>query len=298
MSMLTRLHYFNCVVETGSISKASRIFDVQPSSISRQLTALEKELGVLLLKRTSRNIGLTEAGQTYYKYSQKIVSDLDEARCAVNDLQQKPKGNLKVSMAVGFAECCILPMIPTFTKLYPEINLELEMTGRVVDLVEENVDVAIRTGRLRDSNLIALKLTSNNFLLCASPQYITEHGTPKSPFNLTDFECIRYEYAGWRDWYLMNDKPTKLAIKSGLTVRSINGQKQLILNHAGLALMPKWSVINELDNGTLVQVLEQNIFSPYESMSSTYAIYLKRELIAPKVRVFIDFIKEQIDYNS
>ncbi len=295
MSMLTRLHYFNCVVETGSISQASRVFDVQPSSISRQLTALEKELGVLLLNRTSRNIGLTEAGQTYYQYSRSIASDLDEANRAVNDLQQKPKGNLKISMTVGFAECCILPLIPAFTAQYPEIKLSLEMTGRVVDLVEENVDIAIRTGRLRDSNLIALKLADNNFLLCASPQYLADNGLPDSPSKLIDFECIRYEYSGWRNWFLMNEKPIKLAIKSGLTIRSINGQKQLILNHAGLALMPKWAVKDELENGSLVQVLEQHIFSPYESLSSTYAIYSKRELVSPKVSVFLDYIKAHID---
>ena len=295
MSMLTRLHYFNCVVETGSISKASRIFDVQPSSISRQLSALEKELGVLLLNRTSRNIGLTEAGQIYYQYSRSIASDLDEANRAVNDLQQKPTGNLKVSMTVGFAECCILPLIPAFTAQYPEIKLSLEMTGRVVDLVEENVDIAIRTGRLRDSTLIALKLVDNDFLLCASPDYLANNGLPDSPFNLMDFDCIRYEYSGWRNWYLMCEKPTKLAIQSHLTIRSINGQKQLILNHAGFALMPKWAVKDELENGSLVQILEQHVFSPYESLSSTYAIYSKRELISPKIRVFLDFIKMHID---
>ena len=293
--MFTRLHYFNCVVETGSISKASRLFDVQPSSISRQLTALEKELGIQLLNRTSRNIGLTEAGQTYYQYSRSIASDLDEANRAVNDLQQKPKGNLKISMTVGFAECCILPLIPSFSAQYPEIKLSLEMTGRVVDLVEENVDIAIRTGRLRDSNLIALKLANNNFLLCASPQYLVDHGLPDSPFNLMDFDCIRYEYSGWKNWFIMNEKPTKLAIKSALTIRSINGQKQLILNHAGLALMPAWAVKGELENGSLVQVLEQHVFSPYESLSSTYAIYSKRELVSPKIRVFLDYIKAHID---
>jgi len=283
------------VVEAGSISKASRIFDVQPSSISRQLSALEKELGVLLLNRTSRNIGLTEAGETYYHYSRRIASDLDEASRAVNDLQQKPTGNLRISMTVGFAECCILPLIPSFTAQYPEIKLSLEMTGRVVDLVEENVDIAIRTGKLRDSNLIALKLVDNDFLLCASPQYLADNGVPASPFQLKDFDCIRYEYSGWRNWFLMHEKPTKLVIKSNLTIRSINGQKQLILSHAGFALMPKWAVKDELENGSLVQILKQHVFSPYESLSSTYAIYSKRELVSPKIRVFLDFIKAHID---
>ena len=295
MSMITRLHYFNCVVETGSISQASRVFDVQPSSISRQLATLEKELGIRLLSRTTRNIGLTEAGLTYYQYSQRIVTELDEAHRAVNDLQQHPKGRLKVSMTVGFGESCVLPLIPSFIKQYPDVNVELELTERVIDIVEDNVDIAIRSGRLTDSNLIARKLASNNFLLCASPQYLTEHGSPDAPHTLADFDCVRYGYAGWREWFLLGNKPTKLPIKGGLTVNSVNGQKQLLLNHAGLALIPRWAVERELNNGTLIQVLDEHTFSPYESMSSTYAIHLKRELISPKIRVFLDFLKKHID---
>jgi DNA-binding transcriptional LysR family regulator len=294
MSMFTRLHYFNCVVETGSISAASRVFDVQPSSISRQLAALETELGILLLNRTSRNVGLTEAGLTYYQYSQRIVAELDEANRAVNDLQQNPKGKLKVSMTVGFGESCVLPLIPAFMAQYPDVKIELELTERVVDLVEDNADIAIRSGRLPDSNLIARKLVDNDFLLCSSSQYLAEHGMPDSPDSLVDFSCIRYGYSGWRDWFLMDEKSIKLQIQDGLTVNSVNGQKQLVLNHAGLALMPLWAVKNELENGTLVRVLARHRFSPYESMSSTYAIYLKRDLISPKIRVFLDFLKQYI----
>jgi DNA-binding transcriptional LysR family regulator len=295
MSIITRLHYFNCVVETGSISQASRVFDVQPSSISRQLAVLEKELGVRLLNRTTRNIGLTEAGSKYYQYSQRVVIELDEAHRAVNDLQQKPQGKLKVSMTVGYGENCVLPLIPSFMKQYPEVNVELELTERVIDLVEDNVDIAIRSGRLLDSNLIARKLASNNFLMCASPQYLSEHGSPETPRTLDEFDCIRYGYAGWREWFLMGNKPEKLSIKEGLTVNSVNGQKQLILSHAGLALIPRWAVDTELKNGALIHVLDEYIFSPYERMSSTYAIHLKRELISPKIRVFLDYLKNHID---
>ncbi len=295
MSMLTRLHYFNCVVETGSISQASRVFDMQPSSISRQLAALEKELGITLLNRTTRNIGLTEAGQTYYQYSQRIVAELDQANRAVNDLQQNPKGNLKISMTVGFGESCVLPLIPAFMKTYPDVKIELELSERVIDLVEDNVDIAVRSGRLPDSNLIARKLADNNFILCASPEYLKVHGCPENVESLAGYDCIRYGYSGWRDWFVIKEKARKLTIKEGLVVNSVNGQKQLLLNHAGLALVAKWAVKDELNNGTLVQVLADNIFSPYESLSSTYAIYLKRDLISPKVRVFLDFLKDNID---
>lgn len=294
MSSLNRLLYFNCVVETGSISEASRIFDVQPSSISRQLAVLEQELGVRLLNKTTRNTGLTEAGHKYYEFSQRIVSEFDHAKRAVNDLQEKPKGQLKVSMTVGFGESVILPLMSKFMSLYPDIDVKLELTERVVDLVEENIDVAIRSGRLPDSSMIAKRLAFNNFLLCASPQYLADKGTPRSPKYLIDHQCIRYSYSRWKDWFLMAEERTKLTINKAISVNSVNGQKQLVLNNSGLALMPFWAIKNELSDGSIRQVMPEHIFSPYEELSATYAIYLKRDLISPKTRVFLDFLGENI----
>ena len=294
MSMITRLRYLCTVVETGSISKASRVLDLQPSSISRQLTALENELGVRLLNRTTRNIGLTEAGHTYYHYAQRIIADLDEAARVVNDLQDKPQGRLRLSMTVGFGELCVLPLLPAFLKQYPDIKVDLELTARVVDLVEDNVDIAIRTGHLADSNLVAVKLADNDFILCASPGYLQQRGTPETPEALAAFDCIRYGYAGWRDWYLMGEKPVRLAVPEGVTVRTINGQKQLAIHSGGLSLLPRWAVRRELADGSLVHVLRHCTLSPYDSLTSTFAIYPRRDLISPKVRVFLDFLKANL----
>lgn len=294
MSSLNRLLYFNSVVETGSISKTSQIFDVQPSSISRQLAVLEQELGVRLLNKTTRNTGLTEAGHKYYEYSQRIVSEFDEAKRVVNDLQEAPKGKLNISMTVGFGESVVLPLISKFISLYPNIDIELELSERVVDLVEENIDVAIRSGRLPDSTMIARQLTLNNFLLCASPQYLVNHSTPHSPEDLINHQCIRYNYSRWKDWFLMAEVKTKLNLNNAISVNSVNGQKQLVLNDAGLALIPLWAIKNELEDGSLVQVMPEYTFSPYEELSATYAIYLKRDMISPKTRVFLDFLVEHI----
>ncbi|MCG7588613.1 substrate binding domain-containing protein, partial [Photobacterium sp. OFAV2-7] len=169
-----------------------------------------------------------------------------------------------------------------------------ELTERVVDLVEENTDVAIRSGRLPDSTMIAKKLLANNFLLCASSEYLAKRGTPDSPQSLSNHQCIRYGYAGWREWYLMEDPINRLDIDGAITVNTVNGQKQLLLNNAGLALMPLWAVQKELQSGELINVLPQHTFSPYEVISSTYAIYLKRELVSPKIRVFIDYMSRHI----
>ncbi|WP_028113399.1 LysR family transcriptional regulator [Ferrimonas kyonanensis] len=293
-SVISKLRYFNSVVETGSISQASQHFDVQPSSVSRQLAALEKELGVRLLNRTTRNLGLTEAGSRFYQYSQRIVAELDEAQRAVNDLQQAPRGCLRLSMTVGFGEAVVLPLLPSFGCRYPEIELQLELTERVVDLVEENIDIAIRSGQLPDSSLVAKRLQYNNFILCASPQYLQRRGHPTTLSDLSDHLCIRYGYSGWRDWYCLDERPQRMQLNSELTVDTVNGQRQLLLSHGGVALIPYWAVSDDLRQGRLVEVLPNHRISPTEVPSSTYALYLKREFVAPKIRVFLDYLSEQL----
>lgn len=289
--MMNRLNYFISVVETGSVSQASQRFDVQPSSVSRQLAALEKELGVRLLNRTTRNIGLTEAGKVYYQYAQRIVAEFDEAGRAVHELQTSPKGTLRVNSTVGYGESCVLPIVPEFLKRYPEINLEIELTERVVDMVEDSVDVAIRSGTLADSTLIAQKLVDNDFLLCASPGYLKRQGTPESPDQLVYFDCIHYGYPGWKNWFLIDSITRKIALGNGPCVNTVNGQKLLLANDVGLALIPRWAVSKELRDGKFVQVLEQYQFSPQEKMGSIYSIYLSRKLVPRKILVFLEFIK-------
>ncbi|MEH6453584.1 MAG: LysR substrate-binding domain-containing protein [Psychromonas sp.] len=292
--MIKRLQYFNAVVEAKSISEASRVFDVQPSSISRQLAVLENDLGVRLINRNSRNVSLTEAGNRFYSYSKQIISELDEAKRVVNDLQQIPKGMLNISATVGFGEAVIIPLIPKFKAKYPEISLRVELTERVVDLIEENVDVAIRSGILSDSSMIAKKLSTNDFILCASPTYLKENGTPLTQEELANHLCIKYGYAGWGDWFLKGEKAEKIEVKNSIEINTVNGQKQMILNHGGLALIPFWAVKNELQNGQLAQVIHERSFCPHGKDTAAYAIFLRRELISPKIRVFMDFLKDHL----
>ncbi|WP_345195339.1 LysR family transcriptional regulator [Kistimonas scapharcae] len=292
--MMTRLMYFNAVVETGSFSEAGRVLDVQPSSVSRQVTALEKELGIALLNRTTRSIGLTEAGRQYYGYSRHVLQELEEARRAVHALSDTPRGRLRLSMTVGFGESVVLPLIPAFMARYPDIAVDIELTERVVDLVDENIDVALRSGRLPDSSLIATKVADNDFLLCATPAFLAQQGQPSTPDELTAFQCIRYGYAGWREWYLFDEQPARLPIQGSLTVNTVQGQKQLVLNHGGIALIPRWAVEDELSRGELVPLLPSHRFSPQENLSATYAIYLNRTLVSGKVRAFLDFLRASL----
>jgi len=162
-------------------------------------------------------------------------------------------------------------------------------------LVEENIDIAIRSGRLPDSSMIAKHLANNDFLLCASPQYLAAHKIPKRAEDLVNHQCIRYSYSRWKDWYLMTEEKQKLNINNAISINSVNGQKQLVLNNTGIALMPLWAIKSELAKGDLIHIMPEQIFSPYEEISSTYAIYLKRDLMSPKTRVFLDFIAAKIN---
>ena len=197
-------------------------------------------------------------------------------------------------MTVGFGESVVLPLIPAFMARYPDIGLDIELTERVVDLVDENIDVALRSGQLPDSSLIATKMAENDFLLCATPAFLVQHGQPSSPDELAAFNCIRYGYVGWREWYLLNEQPVRLTINGSLTVNTVQGQKQLVLNHAGIALIPRWAVSSELYRGELKAVLSEHRFSPQESLSATYAIYLNRRLLPAKVRAFLDFLRASL----
>lgn len=296
--MMKRIAYFNAVMDARSITEASRRFDLQPSSISRQIAALEEELGVRLLNRNTRKVSPTEAGLRFFSYSRQILSDLEEAKRAISDLQLIPQGTLKVSSTVGFGEAVILPVLPKFLQEHPQLNVKVELTERVVDLIEEGTDVAIRSGNLSDSSLIARRLVPNNFIICASPTYLQQAGMPQSIEDLLGHTCIRYGYAGWANWYRISEKSEKLALGNTLEINSVNGQKQLILNHGGMALIPHWAVREELRSGDLLQVLPDQTFSPHEDQTSTYAIYLKRELVSPKIKVFIDFIIKHVKRDS
>ncbi|PKG74089.1 LysR family transcriptional regulator [Shewanella sp. GutCb] len=294
MSQLTRIHYFNTVAELGSISAASNFYDIQPSSISRQIAVLEKELGVRLLNRNTRNLGLTEAGRKYFEYSQRIISEIDSAKRAVSDLQDKPRGVLRVSLTVGFGEMVILPLVTRFMEKYPEIKLELELTERVVDMVDENIDIAVRSGLLHDSNLVATHLQDNNFILCASPSYLKKYGVPLSSNELIDHTCLCYGFAGWKEWYLLSDAAQPIPLSNRITINSVNGQKQLIINDSGIALIPRWAVKEDVKQGRLSVIMPSLTFSPSEKLTSTYAIYQNREFVSPKIRVFLDFIKQEL----
>ena len=181
MDRLGTMEAFAAVVEAGSFSGAARRLRTSKSLVSRQVAALEAELGARLFHRTTRSLTLTEEGRGYHAQVVRILAEIAEANRSVSDLQAAPRGRLRINAPMSFGYLHLAPAIPDFLKLYPEVDIDLSMSDRLVDLVEEGVDLAIRSGRLGDSSLIARKLVPIRRAVCASPAYLEAHGTPRTP---------------------------------------------------------------------------------------------------------------------
>ena len=181
MDTLTGMRLFNKVAETGSFSAAGRAIGLAPSSVSRQISALEDQLGTRLFNRTTRKLHLTEAGEIYHGHTERILSNIEEANAAVTELQEEPRGTLRINIPVVFGRRYIATTLPDFLDRYPELSVELQVTDNFVDLIEEGADLAIRVGGLTNTSFIARKLIGIQRLLVASPAYIEKHGILKSP---------------------------------------------------------------------------------------------------------------------
>ncbi len=293
MDYFSAMEIFIKVSDTGSFSEAGRQLRMAPSSISRQIDALEEQLGATLLHRSTRKISLTEAGQIYYDRASHIVSDVEDANLSVSQMQETPRGVLKVSVPVEFGRLYITPMLADFLSTYPELHVNLTLQDERVDLLEERLDLVVRIGSLEDSTLKARKLAPNLRGIFGSPDYFTKHGIPQTHEELSERNCLLYKYRDLQSrWYLRKDGQFfEMNISGNLCVNNIGVLVQNVVNGAGLALLPLWSVINELHAGKIQQVLTDYFVTLTPSANSMiYALYPPNRHLSPKVRVFLDFL--------
>ncbi len=288
----TRL--FVHVVEKGSFSEAARFLGVTPSSISRQISQLEAELGVRLFHRTTRKQSLTEAGETYLTHARRIVGDLDDAKRAVNRLAERPTGRLHVSAEADFALAFIEPVLPEFLDRYPDIQLRLSMSAAMVDLVESGIDVAIRMGHLDDSDYVARKIATSRSVICASPDYLKRYGAPANPGELATHNCLSFRTAPGRNiWrFQSTDGPKEVAIAGRLNVNSLVFLRNAALADLGVIMAPSWIVGEEIERDRLVRLLSDFPLDP--PSTPIHAVFSSNRRLAPKVRVFVDYLAERI----
>jgi len=297
MSHLSALQLFVRVVEEGSFSAAARFLDITPSAVSRQISLLEKELGGRLFQRTTRKQSLTEAGEIYFQYAHRLVEDLEAAQLAVKRLTDKPSGSLRVTAEADFALTFIEPILPEFLKRYPDIHVSLQMSAGLQDLIHENLDVAIRIGHLEDSSLAARKLAESQSVICASPAYLAQYGTPTHPSELAQHSCLSFRTrAGKKYWRFDTDQgPIDVPISGRLNVNGLAFLRNAALSDLGIIMIPTWMIGKELQQQQLRPILSN--FTTLPPSTPISAIFSHNRQLAPKVRAFIDFLIERIQNN-
>mgnify|MGYP002713062543 CR=1 FL=1 len=290
MDQLTRMRAFLAVVDAGGFSAAARELGRSKALLSKYVGDLEDALGVRLLNRTTRRIGVTDTGRAYYEACGDILARLDELDASVQESVSAARGRLRVSGPVSLGERFLTDMILDFMQSYPQIEVELQLEDRFVDLVEEGVDIAIRVANLSDSSLIARKLCDSNSPLCATPDYLQRHGVPDVPDDLTRHICIiDTNRASPRTWFFeRNGQRTFVPVSGPFTVNSAAAARAACLRGMGIASMPAFIVEPDIARGDLVSLLAE--WCP--PTAAIYAVYPHRRHLSRRVRLLVDHLAD------
>lgn len=292
MDRLAAMQAFARVAETRSFSEAARRLRVSKSVLSRQVAALEAELGVRLFHRTTRALTPTEIGQAYYARVSRILADIEETEQSIGHLQGAPRGRLKINAPMSFGYLHLAPALPDFMAANPEVEVDIVMNDRTVDLIEEGFDMAVRIGRLADSSLVARRLAPMRLVVCASPAYLKERGLPATPADLKGHCCLLYSNEPTpEDWRFATPEgtPWPVTVKGRLCANNGDALRHAALKDMGIVRLPSFMVGRDLQSGTLVSILSEYV--PQDS--GLYAIYPEARHLSPKVRAFVDFLAQR-----
>lgn len=282
---------FAHVVNEQSFSAAARKLGVSRSSVSKAVAKLEHALGASLLNRSTRHISLTEVGRAFFEHCTRVSNEADEARQMIDSLNAQPRGVLKVAASVAFGTLHIAPAIADFMRVYPELNIDMTITDRIVDLAEEGFDVIICVASDLPQALIARKLAPIRRKLCATPEYFEEFGVPLLPQNLVNHNCLDYIHSGDKGLWRFNGPGGEVSVPvSGrLRINDDEALSQVVLGGFGLALLPTFIIGKDIQAKRLKSVLSEYI-PVYQHV---YALYLPKRNLPLKIRVLIDFLIER-----
>jgi len=292
MDGLHGISLFIKVVESKSFTAAANALDVSPSAVSKQISRLEDRLGVQLLSRTTRRLGLTEAGAAFYERSARIMAEVEEAEALVTKLHKAPRGLLRAAVPMLLGQLHIAPLVAAFLAQFPEVRLELVFSDRTADLIEEELDVAIRVDELPDSTLVARRLAPHRRVLCGAPAYFERHGVPQTPEDLARHNCLTYgPHHPNREWFFKTAKGRHaLEVRGTFLANNAEALRQAALGGLGLALLPTFLVGGDLSAGVLRTVLSGHVSAD----TAIYAVYPHHRHQSPKVRAFVDFLTERL----
>lgn len=289
MDQFKQITTFAEVISHGSLSAAARAEGVAPAMIGRRLDALEQRLNVKLLQRTTRKIKLTDEGAAFLENCQRILSDLEEAESAVSARSACATGLLKISAPAGFGRQHVAPILPDFLKSHQDVSITLNLTDRIVDIIGEGVDVAIRIANLSDSNLVGVKLAENRRVVVASPDYLQKYGKPKTLTDLSKHHCLSFSTDASQRGWTFQEKGRNVLIKVESNMMCNDGAvlHDWALSGKGLAWRSMWEVEHAIRTGRLVTVLDEYIATG----SDIYAVFAQRRHLPLRIRAFIDFLR-------
>lgn len=300
MENLNDMMVFATVVEKGSFTAAALAFDLPKSNISRKITRLEQSIGARLLERSTRTQRLTEVGKVYYAHCLRIQEEMQSAELSVNSLMSSPRGIMRVCASIAVGQSLLAPCLAEFKQQYPEVQIELTLTNRRVDLIEEDFDLVLRVGKLADSNLVAKKLCVRELHLYASPHYLQTLTNAdiaiKTPEQLSELACLVMQDLDKKNqWRLIKAKEEcVIAIKPAFSSDDFNVLRQLAQDDAGIAVLPDYMCQEAIEQGKLSRVLPEWLYKQVD----IYAIYPSHKGATPKLRVLLEYLVRRFQSSS
>lgn len=288
MDTIDGMRTFVAVISEGSFSGAAQRMNMSPQLVSKYVGQLETRLGARLLNRSTRRLSITEAGQAYFDRCQYVLAEIDEMESAVGDATVAAKGTLRINAPMTFGTLHLTKAIAEYQHSQPEVSVDLTLDDRMVDIVSEGYDIAIRIGQLQESSLVASKLAPVRLVVCGSPDYFADRGIPDSPEDLDVHECLRYTISSshnkWR--FRDGDEFYDVSIKGGFAANNGDALRLAALAGAGLILQPTFIVGDNIRDGQLQIVLKGYEVEPM----GVYAVYAHRQYLSGKVRTFVEFL--------
>ena len=293
MDKFQEMASFVAVVEAGSFVGAADAIGLSKAAVSRHVAELEQRLGARLLQRTTRRLSLTDDGQLFFARAKEMLAAVDEAESEISSRSGEPSGRLRINAPLTFGVLHLAPLWPRFARLYPKVSLDIDLSDRVVDLVEEGYDLAVRITNLPNSQLVSRQLATTRMIACASPPYLAQHGTPEHPSDLAQHEVISYSYFAARDeWTFTAVDDTSVVVRTHARIHANNGDtcRAAALEHQGIILQPDFLIADDLRRGALVDLLPT-----WRAMTlGIHAVYPSRKHLPIKTRRLVDFLVEEL----
>ena len=288
------------VARHGSFSAAARILDLDPSSVSRIVAGVEHALGLRLFQRSTRRLSVTEEGAVYIARVAPLIDDIEKAADDARQLRELPSGTLKMTASVAFAYECVTPYLRAFHETYPNVTVELWPTDANVDVLANNIDLAIRLASAPEGELISTRLLATRYRVCASPQYLDRHGPIGAPQALVDHDCLRFALPDFRSqWkFRKDDKVISVAITGTTLISNALSLRRAAREGLGPVLLPDWLVRHDVRQGILIDLFPDHDCTATTFDTGAWALYPSREFLPRKVRSMIDFLRVKLRQAS